>query len=253
MSSLIEWTPEVVFDAVINLAGAPIAAARWSERRKQMLRDSRIALTEALVNAIGKARHKPAVLLSGSATGYYGDGGDTPMTETSDQGADFGAGLCLDWEQMALRAEGHGVRVVLLRTGLVLHPSGGLLGRMLLPFKLGLGAQLGDGRQWMSWIHMRDYVAIVMRLLDDPGATGAFNLTAPQPVTNAQFTATLARVLRRPAFIVAPSALLKIALGEMSVLLIGGQRVLPDRVEAMGYHYSYSTLEPALRSLLVDA
>ncbi len=250
MASLTEWTPEVAFDAIVNLAGAPIVAARWSERRKHLLRDSRIALTEALVNAIGKARHKPAVLLSGSATGYYGDGGDTPMTETSGHGADFGAGLCLDWERMALRAQGYGVRVVLLRTGLVLHPSGGLLGRMLLPFKLGLGAQLGDGRQWMSWIHMRDYLALMLRLLDQSGATGAFNMTAPEPVTNAEFTATMARVLQRPTLIKAPAALLRLGLGEMSELLIGGQRVLPTKAQAIGYRFSFPKLEDALRDLL---
>jgi uncharacterized protein len=250
LATLDEWTPEETFDAVINLAGAPIVDKRWTEQRKKILWESRIALTEALIGAIARAKRKPTVLLSGSAIGYYGDCGDALLTESATAARDFGAELCVAWEQAAQKAAAFKVRVCLLRTGLVLDASGGMIGRMLLPFNLGLGARLGDGRQWMSWIHIDDYVAIVLRLLETTTANGSFNMTAPTPVTNAEFTKTLARVLHRPAFLVAPAKLLQLALGEMSTLLIGGQRVIPSKAEASGYRFVHPQLEGALRSLL---
>ena len=167
MASLDEWHPEQTFDAVINLAGEPIADAHWSAKRKQVLRDSRIALTEKLVQRIAAAKQKPSVLLSGSAVGYYGNGGNKELYENASTGNDFAANLCRDWEGAALAAKAFGVRVCLLRTGLVLSESGGLLGKMLLPFKLGMGARLGNGKQWMSWVHIDDYVAMVLHLLQD--------------------------------------------------------------------------------------
>ena len=250
MVTLDEWHTDTVFDAVINLAGEPIVDARWTAERKQRLWQSRVSLTEALIQCIANATHKPSVLLSGSATGFYGDGGDTILEESRLPATDFGGQLCSAWESVAQTADAFGVRVCLLRTGLVLDSAGGLLGRMLLPFKLGLAARLGDGKQWMSWIHVDDYVAIVLLLLEHQQATGAYNMTAPKPVTNSEFTQTLAQVLHRPALFVAPAFLLKLLLGEMSVLLLGGQRALPTKLQALGYDFTYANLDAALKSLL---
>jgi uncharacterized protein (TIGR01777 family) len=224
--------------------------AYWSEKRKQVLRDSRIALTEKLVQCIAVAKQKPTVLLSGSAVGFYGNGGDMELDEDANAGNDFAADLCREWEQAALAAEIYGLRVCLLRTGLVLSESGGLLGRMLLPFKLGLGARLGDGKQWMSWVHIEDYVSMVMRLLDDEQARGPFNMTAPQPVTNAEFTRTLARTLHRPAIFAAPAMVLRLAMDERATLLLEGQRVLPAKLTTVGYRFKFPSLGNALDDLL---
>jgi hypothetical protein len=250
MASLDEWHATQHFDAVINLAGAPIVDAVWTSARKQILRDSRIALTEKLLQRIKEAAHKPAVLLSGSAVGYYGNRPDVELDEQSDAGADFAAHLCADWENAALPASGLGVRVCLLRTGLVLSDQGGLLGRMLLPFKFALGARLGAGRQGMSWVHIDDSVAMVLRLLHDEQLSGAFNLTAPHPVSNAEFTEQLAQAVGRPAIFVAPERLLKWAMGERAVLLLEGQRALPVRMLAAGFKFTYPELPGALRAVL---
>jgi len=250
MSSLNEWQPDRTFDVVINLAGEPIVDAYWSVRRKQVLRDSRIALTEKLVQCIAAAKQKPTVLLSGSAIGYYGNRGDAELDEFASAGSDFAASLCKDWEEVALAAEKHGVRVCLLRTGLVLSKNGGLLERMLLPFKLGLGTRLGHGKQWMSWIHIEDYVALLLRLLHNGQLHGSFNMTAPKPVTNAEFTLILARSLRRPAFLAAPGLVLKLAMGERAALLLEGQRVLPAKLAATGEQFKYPNLDGALDDLL---
>lgn len=249
MGSLDEWRPELAFDAVINLAGEPIVDKVWTAKRKQALRDSRIALTEKLVDCIAAATRKPTVLLSGSAVGYYGDG-DTELEESAEAGGDFAATLCRDWEGVAKAAEEHGARVCLLRTGLVLSDNGGLLGRMLLPFRLGLGARLGSGRQWMSWVHIEDYVGMVLRLLEDEQLSGPFNMTAPKPVTNAEFTRTLAHALHRPAFFVAPGMVLKLTMGERATLLLEGQRVLPVKLTAAGYRFKFSDLDGALKAVL---
>lgn len=248
--SLDEWKPDMVFDAVINLAGEPIVDARWTEKRKQALRDSRIAVTEGLVRRIAAARQKPAVLLSASAIGYYGGRGDEQLNEDSGAGNDFPAHLCLDWEAAAHDAEKYGVRVCLLRSGLVLSREGGLLGRMLPPFKLGMGARIGDGRQWMSWVHIEDHIAMQLRLLQDDQLSGAFNLTAPQPVSNREFTAELAAALHRPAPFAAPASLLKLSLGEAASLLLEGQRVLPVRMRAAGFTFRFPALPAALQDLL---
>ena len=252
ISSLDAWHDDMAFDAVINLAGEPIADVHWSEKRKQVLLDSRIALTRKLVSRIAAATHKPAVLLSGSAVGYYGDRGAIELDETSAPGNDFPAQLCREWEEAAMAAAHDGVRVCLLRTGLVLNDEGGLLGRMLLPFRLGLGTRLGNGMQWMSWVHIDDYVAMVLKLLHDATATGPFNLTAPQPVTNREFTDTLAEVLHRPAVFTAPAPLLKLVLGKRADMLLTGQRVLPGRMSACGYHFRHGTLHDALVNLLAQ-
>lgn len=250
LAGLEQWQPDRTFDAVINLAGAPIVDARWTPRRKQALWDSRVTLTQQLVQRIAAARHRPGVLLSGSAVGYYGNRGDAVLDETSAPGEDFPARLCAAWENSARVAQTLGVRVCLLRTGLVLHRHGGLLGRMLLPFRLGLGARLGDGRQWMSWVHIDDYVAMLLRLLNDPQASGPWNMTAPQPATNCEFTAALAAALHRPAPFSVPAMLLNAVLGERACLLLEGQRVLPARQEAAGYRHTHANLAEALHDLL---
>jgi uncharacterized protein (TIGR01777 family) len=247
IGSLSEWRPEQRFDAIINLAGEPIVDARWTRQRKQRLWASRVTLTEELVARIAAAKQKPAVLLSGSAIGYYGDCGALRLDETAPAGSDFGALLCAAWENAAMRATESGVRVCVLRTGLVLSAGGGLLAKMRLPFSLGLGARLGNGQQWMSWIHIDDYVALVQRLLQ-ANVSGSVNMTAPEPVTNATFTASLAGALHRPALLCAPASILKLAMGERSVLLLGGQRVLPLKAESIGFDFRHKTLEQALHS-----
>jgi len=250
MAELGEWLPDRTFAAVINLAGEPIVDRRWSARRKQALWDSRVALTEQLVRRIAAARTKPGVLLSGSAVGYYGDGGDTALDETAAAGTDFPARLCQAWEAAACGAEAHGVRVCRLRTGLVLSRRGGLLGRMLPPFRLCLGARLGDGKQWMSWVHIDDYVAMLLGLLHDTRAGGPYNLVAPQPVSNAEFTATLAAAVHRPAPFVVPAFFLERIMGERAALLLEGQRVLPERITATGFRFSHPNLADALSNLV---
>ncbi len=250
MAALAEWQPDQVFDAVITLAGEPIVDARWTVQRKRVLRASRVALTEELVRRIAAAEQKPVVLLSGSAVGYYGGRGDEELDETSGAGTDFPAQLCIDWEAAALAAEKYGVRVCLLRSGLILSKEGGLLGRMVPAFKLGLGTRVGNGRQWMSWVHIEDYVAVVMRLLRDGQMHGPYNMTAPSPVTNAQFTTALAAVLYRPAPFVAPATLLKLSMGESASLLLEGQRVLPARLKAAGILFKFPQLSDALNDLL---
>jgi len=250
IAALDEWQPELTLDAIINLAGEPIVDARWTAQRKQILWNSRVTLTEQLVQRIAAAQHKPQVLLSGSAIGYYGDRGDAVLDESAEAGADFAARLCAAWEAAALGAESLGVRVCLLRTGLVLSRQGGLLVRMLLPFKFGLGARIGSGKQWMSWIHIDDYVAMLLKLLNEVHARGPYNMTAPQPATNREFTATLATVLHHPAPFVMSAWFLKTLMGERACLLLEGQRVLPDRIEAAGYRFAITTLPDALQDLL---
>lgn len=250
IGALSEWHAERAFDAVINLAGEPIADETWTEARKQVLWDSRVSLTQELVRHVALAAHKPAVLLSGSAVGYYGNRGDEEMYEPAEAGKDFPAQLCKAWEDAARTAEQTGVRVCLLRTGLILSNQGGLLGRMLPPFRLGMGARFGDGKQWMSWVHIDDYVAMVLRLLHDARASGPYNMTAPHPVTNAEFTAALAKVLHRPALFAAPASLLKLALGERACMVLEGQRVLPGKMTAAGYRFLFPELDNALGSLL---
>lgn len=244
--SLNEWKPETIYDAVINLAGEPIVDKSWTEKRKKCLWDSRVFLTQELVKHIDAANQKPNVLISGSAIGYYGNTGDVIVDETTFVGSDFGAELCSAWENEALKAN---IRTCILRTGLVLDSSGGIFKKMQLPFKLGLGGCIGDGKQWMSWIHIDDYVNIVIKLLDNEKAQGTYNMVAPEPVTNEQFTKTLAAKFFRPAFLNTPAWFLKLILGERAELVLGGQRVSSARTKELGYKFIYPNLETALATL----
>jgi uncharacterized protein (TIGR01777 family) len=258
-SKHLAWTPDGTAgpwaaaidgaDAVVNLAGESIAGSRWTAAHKKQIRESRIRATRSLVTAIQQAARRPAVLLSGSAIGYYGPRGDEPLTEDAAPGDDFLAAVCKEWEAEALRAAGN-TRVVLLRTGIALEKDGGALPQMALPFKLFVGGPVGSGRQYYSWIHRADWVGLVTGALHPNSVAGPLNLTAPTPVPNREFARTLGRVLGRPAFMPAPAFALRIALGEMAdALLLSGQRVVPSRAGAGGFRFEYPTLEPALRAI----
>lgn len=250
LGSLSNLKAEDSFNVIVNLAGAGIFDTRWTDARKQLIRASRIDLTRQLLSAMEKMAVKPELLISGSAIGYYGDQGDTELDEQTTPVPDFSHHLCADWEAEALKAEQLGVRVCLIRTGLVLANGGGVLKRMLLPFKLGLGGRLGSGLQWMSWIHREDWIRIAQAMMADSSMRGAYNATAPNPVTNAEFTQTLARCLKCPALLPMPDWVLKIMLGEMSELVLGSQRVLPQRLLEQGFTFQFAELDSALRQAL---
>lgn len=241
------------YKAVVNLAGAGIFDRLWTASRKQVLRDSRIELTNRLTNWIAESSQPPGALISGSAIGIYGDCGNQLLDESSSGPSDFAQQLCADWEAAAMRAEANGCRVCLIRTGLVLGNNGGILQRMLLPFRLGLGGRMGDGQQWMSWILIDDWLSIVETMIDNPDMAGAYNATAPNPVSNQTFSETLAGVLHRPLLLPLPAMALKLLLGEMASLVLGSQRVLPQRLLAGGFQFSQTQLEPALRQLLTHS
>ena len=238
-------------DAVIHLSGAGIGDKRWSDAYRKEILDSRTATTLLLANTIASLQRKPSVFLSGSAIGIYGARGDEQLTETSAHGTGFLADVCKQWEAAAKPAIDAGVRTVFLRTGIVLSPKGGALKKLLPLFRLGVGGKFGNGKQWQSWISMDDEVASIIHLLT-ANVSGAVNLTAPQPVTNAEFTKVLARVIKRPAIVPVPTFAPKILLGgELAdALLFTGQRVMPQALTASGYVFKHSTLESALRSLL---
>jgi uncharacterized protein (TIGR01777 family) len=235
-------------DAVVNLAGENLAGTFWSPARKAKLRDSRLLATRTIVRAIAACSRPPRTLISGSGVGYYGAHDDEIVTERTPPGADFLAQLCVDWEQEA-RGAPVATRLAIVRSGVVFGADGGALQKMILPFKLGLGATLGSGRQYFPWIHVDDWVALVSWLIATDQAAGAFNATAPAPVTNREFTRTLGRVLRRPAVFQAPAFVLRIGLGEMADMVLTGQRVLPAAAEELGFRFAHPELEPALRSL----
>lgn len=236
------------YDAVINLAGEGIADKRWTDERKQALRDSRIGLTNTLTEIINSWIKSPEVFVSGSAVGFYGDQGDTVVTEDTAPNDEFTHQLCRDWEDAALKLQSLDVRVCLSRTGIVVGPDGGFLQRMILPFKCGLGGRLGDGHQYMPWVHRNDVVAALIWMLETPEASGAYNVVSPNPATNREFTRCLASVLRRPALVLVPAPILKIALGEMSRLLLTGQQAVPARLIESGFEFLDPTLEKALKS-----
>ncbi|MEN9208572.1 MAG: TIGR01777 family oxidoreductase [Gloeomargarita sp. GMQP_bins_120] len=235
-------------DGVVNLAGEPIIG-RWTPTRKQAIRDSRVGGTQRLVAAIAQAPRRPSVLINASAIGYYGTSETATFTETSPPGDDFLAQVCQAWEQAALPVQDLGVRLVIFRIGIVLG-LGGAIRRILPPFRAFLGGPIGSGRQWFAWIHQDDMVNLIGTALQDERWSGVYNATAPEPVRMAEFCQTLGQVLQRPSWLPVPAVVLELLLGDAAQVILTGQRVLPERVQAMGFTYQYPTLEPALRDIL---
>lgn len=240
-------------DVVIHLSGAGIGDGRWTSARKQVLRSSRIDTTRVLVDSLSKLKQKPRALLVASAIGYYGDAGDEILTESSANGTDFLALLCRDWEAEARRAAPMGIRTATLRFGIILSSKGGAIPRMLTPFKLGLGGRLGSGKQWMSWIAIEDVIGIIRFAIANEQVNGPVNVVAPNPVRNEEFTRLLAGMLHRPAIFPAPAFVLKLAMGEMAdALLLGSDRVVPEKLLAAGFSFRFQILEPALRAAVLS-
>jgi uncharacterized protein (TIGR01777 family) len=239
-------------DAVVHLAGAGIGDKMWSTARKQAILDSRRDGTDLLARTLAALDRKPRVLLSGSAVGYYGDGGDAELTETAPPGDDFPASVCTAWEAATAPAEEAGIRVVHLRTGVVLAAHGGALRRMLVPFRLGLGGRIGSGDQYLSWVALDDHVGALCHLLSDESVRGPVNVTAPNPATNREFTHALGVALHRPTIVPTPLLPLKLVYGSELVdrLLVVGQRALPCVLEASGYRFAHPQLDDALRAVL---
>jgi uncharacterized protein (TIGR01777 family) len=237
-------------DAVINLAGAPIADARWTDARKRLLTLSRVLTTRLLVVALSRRSSKPRMLINASGIGYYGACDDHILDEGAARGQGFLADLCLAWEAEALRAAELGVRVVMLRTGMVLEQDGGALPKMLLPFRLFAGGPIMPGTQWVSWIHRRDHIGLIQWLLATPSVSGPVNAVAPGAVTMNRFCEVLGQVLHRPSWLPVPGFALQLALGELGMLMTTGQRVNPAKAISGGYVFHYPTLEPALRAIV---
>lgn len=236
-------------DAVINLAGEPIADKRWTAEQKQRLCDSRWQITEKLSALILASETPPQVFISGSAAGYYGDLGEVVVTEEEPPHNEFTHKLCAKWEQLACKSQSERTRVCLLRTGVVLASKGGILGKMVPPFKLGLGGPIGTGRQYLAWIHIDDMVNGILWLLDNP-LRGPFNMVSPYPVHNEQFAHALGQALHRPAIVRVPATVIRLLMGESSVLVLGGQRALPKRLEEAGFVFRWHDLETSLQDLL---
>jgi len=241
-------------DAVFHLAGESVAASRWTAKQKARIRDSRVIGTRHLVQGIAHAAHKPAVLVSASAVGYYGSRGDEELTESASPADDFLAEVCVAWEREAMAAEQQGVRVVTARTGIVLGSgAGGALAKMLTPFKLGAGGPLGNGRQWMPWVHVADLARLYVHAADTASIRGPMNAVAPHPVRNSEFTKVLARQLHRPAFMPAPYLGLRLVFGEFAQVLFASQRVIPRVALDTGFVFQYPDLASALREILAPA
>jgi len=242
-------------DAIVNLAGASIKGqgflpSRWTRKRKELIRQSRLNVGKAVVEAIRQAKTKPKVLLQASAVGYYGPWGDEPIGEDQPAGKDFLAGVCVDWEASTAEVEKMGLRRVVLRTGLPLTLKGGAFPLLVLPFRLLAGNWFGNGRQYYPWIHFEDHIAALRFLMDDPKAKGPYNLSAPNPVTNREFARTLGKVMHRPVLLPVPRFAMQLALGEVATVVMDGQRMLPTKLQKEGFKFSYPELEPALRDLL---
>jgi len=251
IASLSDLTDEMIFDAVINLAGEPIVEKRWSDRQKQRILSSRLDTTQALIEYFARIEPKPKVFISGSAIGYYGTGRtNDPIDETGVGDDSFSSQICRQWEAIALQAQPLGIRTCLLRTGIVLG-NGGALGKMLGPFKLGAGGRMGQGTQWMSWIHINDLIGIILHCIEHDGIEGPVNGTSPHPVTNQQFTKTLGKVLNRPTFFPMPGAVIKLLMGQMGEeLLLTGKKILPKKIQEAGYAFEYENLEQALADVV---
>jgi uncharacterized protein len=257
MKRWLHWTPGTLrewsaaldgADGVINLAGEPITDKRWSPTQRRRIEKSRIDATHSLVQACANAKQKPKFLINASAVGYYGPREDEILTEESPPGNDFLGLLCQAWEEQAKKAEELGMRVARLRIGIVLGPGGGALASMAPPFKFFFGGPLGSGTQWMSWIHRDDLVRLIIAVIENPLGHGPINATAPAPVQNKEFSATLGKVMRRPSWAPVPAFLLKLALGEMAEMLITGQRVVPAAAEKLGFEFRYPALHQALEA-----
>ena len=245
-------SPDAVsgFDAVIHLAGETIVG-RWTAAKKTKIRDSRVLGTRNFAHALAQAKSKPRVFVSSSAIGYYGDRGDEVLSEQSAAGSGFLADVCREWEASTQAAAEAGIRTVSIRTGVVLSSKGGAMGKMLTPFKLGVGGRIGSGRQWMSWIDIQDMVGAILHILNTDSLVGPVNLVGPNPVTNAEFTKTLASVLSRPAIFPMPAFAVKLAFGEMGeTVLLGSQKVMPAQLTSSGYTFRFSTLRDSLEHLL---
>lgn len=235
-------------DAVVHLAGASIADGRWTAPRKRLLRESRVAATRQLVDALGRLDKPPKVFIAASAIGFYGDRGDEELTESSASGQDFLAEVCRGWEGESSRAAAFGARVVILRFGIILAKDGGALPRMVLPFRLCVGGRLGSGRQWMSWVALQDVAGIVEHALNTTSLSGPVNVVSTHPVRNSEFTAVLGQVLHRPTLFPAPAFALRLALGDMAdSLLLSSQRVLPQAAQNSGYLFAYTSLTETLQ------
>ncbi|MBI3590865.1 MAG: TIGR01777 family protein [Candidatus Melainabacteria bacterium] len=249
----IEWDSKDLMNAVnnaeivINLAGEPIAAKRWTSEQKDLLYKSRIETTKLLVNAINSSNKKPKKLINASAIGIYGNRDSEKLTEESSNGSDFLVKLCKDWESEAKNAK---TNVVILRIGIVLGIGGGALQKMLPPFKMFIGGPLGSGSQWMSWISLHDVVGIIKYSIENNNVTGILNVASPNPVTNKEFSNILGKVLNRPSFAPVPAFALKLLLGEMSDVLLGGQKAMPERVIQLGYKFRHTELEDTLRKTI---
>jgi len=256
--SWIQWDPENGFadpsklegiDAVVHLAGETVSGLRWTDEKKKAIRNSRVVGTRSVVDAISELETRPRVLVSASAIGFYGDRGDEVLTETSKSGKTFLAEVSREWEAESRRAEDSGVRTVLLRTGIVLSKDGGALGTMLMPFKLGLGGVVGDGKQWMSWVSLDDHVDVIVFALENDNVRGAVNSVSPDPVTNEEFTKVMGEVLYRPTFIPVPEFAVHMMFGEMGeALLLDSTRVIPKRLTDLGYKFKFPDLKKAIEN-----
>ena len=258
----IQWDPSTGFadedlvrleglDAVVHLAGESISGLRWTDEKKKAIRDSRVQGTRTIIEAFARLEKKPKVFISGSATGFYGDRGDSEMNESNSAGDTFLSEVCKEWEAESRRAEDMGIRTVLLRTGIVLSKNGGALATMLTPFKLGVGGVVGSGKQWMSWVSLDDVVAIINFVLENEEIHGPVNAVAPNPVTNAEFTKALGKELYRPTILPLPEFAVKLVFGEMGdALLLDSTRVVPKRLLEAGYEFKFTDLQPALRHAL---
>lgn len=253
----LHWTPGTLrdwdaaldgVDGVINLAGEPIAEKKWTHTQRRRIEKSRIDATHSLVQACAKVRQKPKFLINASAVGYYGSRGDETITENAPPGNDFLAFLCQAWEEEAQKAEELGIRVVRLRTGIVLGPGGGALTKMAAPFKFFMGGPLGSGKQWMSWIQLEDLLRLFLLGIENPLACGPINATSPNPVQNKEFSRALGKAIHRPCWAPVPAFLLKLALGEMAQMLLTGQRVVPAAAEKLGFQFRYPNLQEALEA-----
>jgi uncharacterized protein len=239
-------------EVIFNLLGEPVFEGRWTEEKKRRIRDSRVAGTRNLVSTLAALESRPKVLVSASAVGYYGDRGDEELDERSTPGHGFLAEVCVDWEREAMAAEQLGVRVVCVRIGIVLAPGGGALASMLTPFRLGLGGRLGNGKQWMPWVHIKDVAGVMLLASRNDAIRGPMNAVAPRPVTNLDFTRALAHAVHRPALLPVPRAAIRLAFGELSDILIASLRVFPRVAEHSGYIFDHPDLAGALDDVMTS-